>query len=215
LLLIAPATPKAFIVSAIIRIAAILLAAGRSRRMGEFKPLLSIRSSTIIETCLDTIEAADVEQTVVVVGHRADEVRARLASRNVTFAVNPDPDSGMGASIALGVQALDDAITAAFIALVDQPAIPASIYQLLLRERAETGARIVLPEFEGHRGHPVLVDLSFRNELLKLDEGEGLRGFLDQHASEVHRIRVDCPYVIRDLDTPEDYRQMLAEAPKA
>ena len=196
-------------------VAAILLAAGRSRRMGDFKPLLPFGASTIIETCLDTIEAAGVEQTVVVVGHRADELRARLAARNVIFAVNPDPESEMGASIAFGVQALDGSTDAAFIALVDQPAIPASIYQLLLRERSESGARIVLPEFEGHRGHPVLVDLSFRNELMNLDEGDGLRGFLDQHESEVRRVSVDCPYVIRDLDTPEDYRQMLAEAPKA
>lgn len=188
--------------------AVILLAAGRSSRMGQFKPLLPFGNSTIVEICLDTIEAAGVERTVVVVGHRAEELRAKLAGRDVTFAVNPDPASEMSSSIAIGIHALDPSVTAFFLALADQPAIPASIYSLLLQERVRSRARIVLPEFEGHRGHPVLIDLSLRDELVHLDPDQGLRGFLDQFAAEVLRVPVDCPYVRVDVDTPEDYRKL-------
>lgn len=189
-------------------IGAILLAAGRSRRMGEFKPLLPFRNSTIIETCLDTIEAAGIEQTVVVLGHRAEELRERLAHRRITFAVNPDPDGPMSASIAAGVAALDPTIVATFIALVDQPAIPPSIYEFLVAYRRDSWAEIVVPEFDGHRGHPVLIDSWAFGELLNLDETSGLRGFLDRYAEEVHRVPVDCPYVRMDVDTPAEYRNL-------
>lgn len=187
--------------------AAILLAAGRSSRMGAFKPLLPFGASTIIETCLDQIEAAGIRDIVVVTGHRSDELRAALAHRLVSIEVNPDPDSEMAASIAIGVAALDQTVTAVYIALGDQPRIPAKIYSVLAR-RHRNDARIVVPEFEGHRGHPVLVDLSLRNELMDLDQHGGLRGFLDKFAADVYRRTVDCPYVRMDIDTPEDYRNL-------
>jgi molybdenum cofactor cytidylyltransferase len=190
-------------------IGAILLAAGRSSRMGRFKPLLPLGTSTIIETCLDTIESAGIELTIMVVGHRAEELQVALAHRSVTFALNPDPDSQMSVSIALGVQALAPDTAAVFLALADQPAITASTYQLLMAERARTSAQIVVPEFDGHRGHPVLVDLALRAELLELDHGDGLRGFLDRHAPEVVRVPVDSDSVLLDLDTPEQYEEMV------
>jgi CTP:molybdopterin cytidylyltransferase MocA len=177
--------------------------------MGRFKPLLPFGSSTIIETCLDAITAVGIEQTIVVVGHRAEELQSALAHRSVTFALNPDPDSEMGASIALGIQVLAPDTTAVFLALADQPVITASTYLRLLAERARTGAQIVVPEFDGHRGHPVLVDLTLRAELLELDQGEGLRGFLDRHALDVVRVPVDSAAVLLDLDTPEQYEKMV------
>lgn len=185
--------------------AAILLAAGRSSRMGAFKPLLPSGDSTIIENCIDQIEAAGIRDIVVVTGHRSDELRAALAHRRVGFAVNPDPDSEMAASIAIGVAALDKTATAVYLALADQPRIPAQVYSALA-QRHGNDVRIVVPEFEGHRGHPVLVDMSLRDELMNLDQHGGLRGFLDKFAREVHRRTVDCPYVRMDVDTPEDYR---------
>lgn len=190
-------------------IGAIVLAAGRSRRMGQFKPLLKFGSSTMIETCLDTIESVEIGQAVVVAGHRGTELRDALSSRNVTWAINSDPDSQMGASIALGVQALVPETDAVFLALADQPAVSARMYTELLAEKERTGAKIVVPEFDGHRGHPVLVDLCYRDELLRLDEGEGLRGFLDRHVADVYRVPVDNPYVLLDLDTPEQYEELV------
>src|SRR2546428_2486075 len=86
------------------QIAAILLAAGRSRRMGAFKPLLPFGDSTVIEYCISNLRAADIEDLIVVVGHRADEVRKQLKDSAISFAVNPDPDSEMSLSIALGVE---------------------------------------------------------------------------------------------------------------
>src|ERR1700720_4241876 len=88
-------------------VAAILLAAGRSQRMGAFKPLLPFGDRTVIECCVETLRAAEVENVVVVVGHRAEEIRAQLKPLEVSFAMNEDPDSEMSVSIARGLDALN------------------------------------------------------------------------------------------------------------
>src|SRR5437763_5960428 len=107
--------------------AAILLAAGRSRRMGAFKPLLPFGGVTVVEACIANLLDAGVGEVVIVVGHRAEEVRAALAHFEfVRFAFNDEPGSEMGVSVARGVDALSEGVSAALVALVDQPATPPS-----------------------------------------------------------------------------------------
>jgi CTP:molybdopterin cytidylyltransferase MocA len=188
---------------------AILLAAGRSSRMGAFKPLLPFGNKTVIECCIAYLRNGGVEDIIVVVGHRADDIRRKISG--VTFAVNPDPASPMGASIAAGVNALPVRAQATLIALVDHPAIPATVVSALL-ESWQTGARLVMPTWKDRGGHPVLVDLSFRAELLNLSETGGLRAFFDVHANEVKRVPVDSPFIARDMDTWDDYSALHLEA---
>jgi molybdenum cofactor cytidylyltransferase len=188
---------------------AIILAAGRSSRMGAFKPLLPFGNKTVIECCIDYLRDGGINDVVVVLGHRADEIRQKIS--DVSFAVNPDSDSPMGASIAVGVSALPKTAQAILIALVDHPAIPASVVSTLL-ESWKTGARLVIPTWNDRGGHPVLVDLSFRAELLNLSKSGGLRAFLQAHASEVTRIPVDSPFIARDMDTWDDYTALHMEA---
>jgi molybdenum cofactor cytidylyltransferase len=190
-------------------LAAILLAAGQSRRMGAFKPLLPFGKKTVIKSCLDYLTQSQIQNIIVVLGHRADEIREHL--ENVTIAINPDPNSEMGASIAAGIQALPDTAKAVVIALVDHPAIPSTVV-LKLIEQWQKGARIVIPTWQDRGGHPVLVDLSFRVELSTLDQSGGLREFFKTHQSEVHRFPVDSPFVARDMDTWDDYLALHEEA---
>jgi molybdenum cofactor cytidylyltransferase len=189
------------------QVSAIVLAAGRSRRMGAFKPLLPFGHSTVIESCIDSLRSAGIESIVVVVGHRGEEIRARLRNRNLIFAVNPNPDSDMSSSIACGVELTDENTRALLITPVDHPAVPPEVLALLLREWKD-GAKLVQPEHGGRGGHPVLIDLAYRPELLALDPHEGLRGLFSSQREEVRRVHVDSPYVARDMDTWEDYRQL-------
>lgn len=188
-------------------IAAIVLAAGRSQRMGAFKPLLPFGNSTVIESCIDSLRTAGIESIVVVVGHRGEEIRAQIRNRNLTFAVNPNPESEMSSSIACGVELTSKDSKAVLITPVDHPAVPPEVVTLLLREW-KNGAKLVQPEHGGRGGHPVLVDLTYRPELLSLDPQEGLRTLFSRHREEVRRVPVDSPYVARDMDTWEDYRQL-------
>jgi len=188
-------------------IAAILLAAGRSRRMGAFKPLLPFGYSTVIESCISNLRAADVQDIVVVVGHRAEAIRAHLRTLNLSFAVNADPDSEMGVSIGRGVEQVSISFRALIIALVDHPAVTAATIKVLIAEWRR-GARLVQPEHEGRGGHPVLIDLVYRNELLSLDPEGGLRSLFAAHRDQVKRLPVESPYVARDMDTWEDYQRL-------
>lgn len=191
-------------------IAAILLAAGRSRRMGAFKPLLPFGDKTVIQCCIDNLQMAGVAPIVVVLGHRAAEVRDHLKNYEVRFALNPDPGSEMGDSIKLGIQEIPTTAKATFIALVDHPAVPAEVMTDLMKAW-QKGAKLMVPEFAGRGGHPVLVDLSLREELLALDPARGLRALFDAHRSEVLRLAVPSPFVARDMDTWEDYVRLHTE----
>jgi molybdenum cofactor cytidylyltransferase len=192
-------------------VAAVLLAAGRSRRMGAFKPLLPFGPQTVVEACIEHLLKGGVERVVVVVGHRAEEMRERLAGLTVTFAVNDEEGSEMSVSIARGVECVDERAGAMLVALCDQPMIPPVVVSLLIDEWWRTGAALLAPEFEGRGGHPVLVDLRFREELRRLDPLRGLRSLFDAHRAEARRVPVASPFVGRDMDTWQDYVRLHRE----
>jgi molybdenum cofactor cytidylyltransferase len=188
-------------------VAAILLAAGQSSRMGAFKPLLPFGDKTVIESCLDYLHEGGIKNIVAVLGHRANEIPVN----DVSIAINANPNSEMGASIAAGIRSVTDDARCVLIALVDHPAVPATVVSQLIAAWRR-GARIVMPTWQDHGGHPVLIDLTFRDELLNLDEAGGLRGLLKTHVSEVKRLPVDSPFVARDMDTWDDYVALYEEA---
>lgn len=191
-------------------VAAILLAAGRSERMGAFKALLPFGKTTVIRTCIENLRQAGIEDIVVVLGHRAEELQGGLEDLRLHFALNPDSTSEMSASIACGLRELPLETKAALIALTDQPAVPPDVIRALLREWS-SGARLIIPEFQGRGGHPVLVDFRFREELLNLDSSGGLRSFLNAHQELVRRLPVNSPYIARDMDKWDDYLALHTE----
>jgi len=170
--------------------------------MGAFKPLLPFENKTVIECCINYLRKGGIEDIVVVLGHRADEIRQHVSG--VTFAVNPDPDSEMGASIEAGIRELPETAQATLIALVDHPAVPSAVVSTLV-DFWQSGARIVIPTWQGRGGHPVLVDLTFKGELLNLPASGGLRAFFEAHRNDVKRVPVDSPFIARDMDTWDDY----------
>jgi len=191
-------------------VAALLLAAGRSRRMGAFKPLLPFGDVTVIETCINNLHGADVNDIIVVVGHRANEIQKHLESYELRFALNPDSESEMGESIRRGLEHISENAKCLLVALVDHPGVSSATIKAIVAAW-QRGARLVQPQHGGRGGHPVLIDLSYRNELLNLDPRTGLRSFFDTHRTEVLRLPVESPYVARDMDTWEDYLALHAE----
>ena len=175
--------------------------------MGAFKPLLPFGDRTVIECCINNLRVAGLKDIIVVAGHRADDVREKLRDLEVSIVINPEPDSEMAASIARGVEQLPSHAGAAIIALVDHPAVPSSVIKILIDEWRR-GAKLVQPEHDGRGGHPVLIDLAYRDELLALDPQTGLRALFAAHRAEVCRVPVESAYVARDMDTWEDYRRL-------
>ena len=191
-------------------VAAVILAAGRSQRMGAFKPLLPFGEQTVIESCIAYLRAGGAETIVVVLGHRAEEIRERVSQLDVVCVINPDPESEMNASVAVGIRAVPATTKAVLIALADHPAVPSGVVATLI-ETWQNGASLVLPTWQNRGGHPVLVDLRYRAELENLDPGRGLRALFDAHRERLQRVPVESPYVARDMDTWDDYSALYRE----
>ncbi len=199
--------------------AAVVLAAGESRRMGESKQLLPWAGRTFIEQIVSTLTRALLSEIVVVLGHRADEVRAALERGGllaatgvpaVKTAYNENYREGMLSSLQCGIAALRPDARAVFIVLVDQPQMKAATLVRLRHEMEQTGKGLVVPSYQMHRGHPLLIDLQrYRAEVMAIDGPPGLQQVLRAHPDDILHVVFDDPDVLADLDTPDDYRQAL------
>lgn len=192
-------------------IAAIVLAAGESRRMGRQKLVLPYGGKTVIEHIVSQVLASEVAQTIVVTGHDVQAVEAALLGKPVTFVENRRYKDGMLTSIRAGLQAVTPAAEGFMVVLGDQPSIDApTINQLIAGFRAvEKG--IVVPLYEDDTGHPIIISMSYRDDVMTKFDDTGLRGLIYGHPEYVHRLPVEAPGVLRDMDTPEDYERELKE----
>jgi molybdenum cofactor cytidylyltransferase len=186
-------------------ISAILLAAGESKRMGAFKQLLMFEGKTFVQCCADNLLAAGVGEVIVVTGHREADVRFSLKDRAIRFAHNENFREGMSSSIRRGVEAISEGSKAVLIALGDQPQIGPGVIRLLIETYAKHRSPIVVPVFRGRKGHPVIFDISLKEEILSVDPAEGLRQIVQAHSDKILRVEVANDAVIFDFDFPEDY----------
>jgi molybdenum cofactor cytidylyltransferase len=188
---------------------AVVLAAGESRRMGTQKLLLPFGDTTIVGAVVRTALASRAEQVLVVLGADREAVRGELAPRGVGFAVNEDFHLGMLSSVQAGFRALPAAARAAVIMLGDQPFLAAPVVDAVIAAFETGGRGLVIPTFQGRRGHPVLIDLKYRKQVLAFDQADGLRRLMRAHPHDILEVEAGDANVLRDLDTPEDYAGLL------
>jgi molybdenum cofactor cytidylyltransferase len=184
---------------------AVVLAAGESRRMGTQKLLLPFGDTTVVGAVVRTALASRAGGTIVVLGADRDAVRGELADRGVGFAVNNDYSLGMLSSVQAGFRALPAGARAAVVMLGDQPFLAAGVVDAVIAAYEEGGRGLVIPTFGGRRGHPLLIDLKFRDEVLGLDQADGLRRLMRSHPGDIREVEAGDANILRDLDTPEDY----------
>lgn len=192
------------------RVGGVVLAAGESRRMGAFKPLLPFGPGRILERVLDHLLAAGVDPCVVVLGHRAGELWSLVEGRGGQPVLNPRYRDGMLSSVQCGVAALPPEVEVILIALGDQPEIGTEVFRFLLEAFQASSRGLAVPSFRGQRGHPFLVHRRYREEILQLSGERGLRELRDRHPEDLLEIPVDTPAVLQDLDHPQDYQAALA-----
>lgn len=187
---------------------AIILAAGASTRMKTQKLLLPFNGKTIIETVVDNALKATGD-VVVVLGSHKEQIEAKLSTKNISIAYNEYYLQGMLSSVICGFMALPEEIPAVLIFLGDQPQIPVEAAQMVLNEWGKSGKGIVIPTYNGKRGHPVLIETRFRTEIENLDKEKGLRHLMETRKSDI--LEVDCsfPQILRDIDTPEEYEKEI------
>lgn len=189
-------------------IRAILLAAGRSRRMGTQKLLLPYGGTTVVGHITDQLVVSDLDGLVGVVRSWNDRVGRELSGRGVTIVENPDPEGEMLSSVRCGLRMLPPG-EAVLVVLGDQPSITTGLVDAMLDAWGQTDMGIVVPVHEGRRGHPVLFSDNYRGEILTSFEQVGLRGLLREHPEDVFELDVPTGAVLSDMDYPGDYRREL------
>ena len=187
-------------------IAAIVLAAGLSRRMGRAKVLLDWGGRPVIRQVVEQLTGRGME-LIVVLGHEGKAIREALDGLPVRFVENPEPEAGQAGSIARGVSALGPGIEAALIALGDQPALPPEVVPRLLDTFRRTGKPVVAPLYRGAQGNPVLFAASVFSELRSLTGDRGARAVLGEDPGRVALVPFDLP-MPADLDTLEEYERL-------
>ncbi|HEY8767837.1 MAG TPA: nucleotidyltransferase family protein [Dehalococcoidia bacterium] len=195
-------------------IAAILLAAGESRRMGSPKPLLDWAGETLIEYQVHQLCDAGVDTVIAVLGHSADQVRPLAERAGAAAVLNDHYAEGRASSLRAGAAAVPPSTAEIAVLNVDQPR-PALVTARLLAEHLASGALITLPTYEGRRGHPAFLCGSLLPELLAAtDADEGLRAVIHRHNTDVREISFDTPIVLLDINTREDYERARTEFQK-
>lgn len=191
------------------QIAAVVLAAGQSRRMGTPKLVLPWGSRTVISQVVQTLLDGGISEIVVVTGGAGEAVEAVLKDAPVKLVPNPEfAHSEMVASLQIGIRSLAPTCKVALIALGDQPTIDKEVVQKLADAYKKTGASIIIPSYQMRRGHPWLVVRSLWPDILALSENQTMRDFLRLHEDRISYIQVSTHGIFLDLDTPEDYDRL-------
>ncbi len=187
----------------------VILAAGRSERMGRPKPLLPCGSTTFLGAILATLAAARVDVIRIVLGHGADEIQDAFVLPDVVWAINEDHASGMLSSVCFGVRALPSSVDPFLLWPVDHPLVTAATIARLIEKRGKTGRGIAIPSYEGQRGHPVIFASRMREAILSASPAIGLRAVAADRPNDVIEVPIDDPGVVADVDSPEDFERWI------
>jgi molybdenum cofactor cytidylyltransferase len=185
-------------------ISAILLAAGKSERMGKFKQLLPIDGKTFVEACVDNLLASRAGEVIVVTGYNRAAVRATLLHKPVRIVDNPDYETGMASSVIRGVQCVASQSSGVLIALADQPLIGPHVLNQVMSEYEDKSPLILIPTYKGKKGHPIILNPSINHEIFAMDPQIGLRQVIEAHARSIMFVEVTSDSVLIDFDYPED-----------
>jgi molybdenum cofactor cytidylyltransferase len=186
----------------------IVLAAGASTRMGRPKPFLPMTpGGTILGRVLGTLADAGIAPLVVVAREPFEPAAAWDDSRadGVRVTVNPDPDRGQLSSLLCGIEAIDPAVPAVLMTLVDIPLVRTATVSALLRAWERDRAPLVRPLHDGRHGHPVIFGRALVDALVHADVSHGAKPVVRSFAHEALNVPVDDPGVLIDFDTPEEY----------
>ena len=193
------------------RVGAIILAAGKSTRMGEAKQLLRLRESTVLGETVENIRGAGLDEIVLVLGSFAETIQQQFpasAFEGLKVVVNQAYGQGMASSLQEGLSALNPQIDAALIVLADQPFTRPETFGQIVDQYRRSDAQIVIPTYKGSRGNPVLLDRSVFPEIMALSGDIGCRAIFGSHPEGIVKVEVDDVGILLDIDNKADYERL-------
>ena len=194
----------------------IILAAGASSRMGQPKQILRFEGKTLLARVIEAALEAGCGPVVVVTGANAEQITPTVAAFPVQIAFNPNWQQGMNTSLRVGLERAEDFdknLDAVLIATCDQPFVSADLFRKLTESYTQTGRPIVASDYAGTRGVPALFDRSLFTELSRLPAGAGAGRLIAREGPERVSV-VPFPEGALDMDTPDDFAQLQAQATK-
>lgn len=195
------------------RYAAVILAAGYSSRMGDFKPVMSVGGQAAAERLIKELQTADMECIMIVTGHGREKLVSVIEGLGAEEVYNHDFDSGMFSSIKAGIEAASRRCPDAegfFIVPVDCPLISKNIIEDMTEHiNAADSDRFCVPVFEGKKGHPLYIPRMYIEEICRYDGSGGLKAVTDRYWDRMDRVPVEDEGCILDMDTPEGYKNIL------
>jgi molybdenum cofactor cytidylyltransferase len=193
-------------------VAAVILAAGMSRRMKSPeampKQLLPLAGRPLLQHTVDNVGRSGVDEIVLVLGFAADSVIRQISAEGARVIVNQEFAQGMGTSLRAGIAALGPHVKAAFAVLADQPLVRPETLDRLIAYHSESGAQITIPLYKGFRGNPVLLDRSVFSEVMGLSGDVGCRAIFGSHTQGIHKLDAGDPGILLDIDSFEDFEKL-------
>jgi molybdenum cofactor cytidylyltransferase len=193
-----------------LRIGAVILAAGMSRRMGVPKLFLDFRGKPLFLYSVECAIDSQLDPILIVGGEHIELLQDHTKDLSVEVLKNPAYTEGMAASLKLGIEALDGRVDALLVFLADQPFVPPMLIKKLLQTYMacrSNGIRVVRPQYNGIPGHPVLFDADLFVEFSDLQGDEGGRLIIKRHAEKLKLIPAENPLWGADIDTPDDWKK--------
>ena len=188
---------------------AIILAAGESKRMGSPKMLLPFMGITMIENVIANVSGSKVDNIMVVLGADRDSIVKLIRTKAVNYCYNENYKDGMLSSVVCGFRNIPIDHSAVLVFQGDQPLITPKAINSVIEVYLSSGKGIVIPVYESKRGHPILIDRKYRNEIQKLNPAEGLRSLALKYSDDVLEVNTDIAGILRDFDTYDEYKNEI------
>lgn len=189
-------------------LAAIILAAGESRRMGEPKALVRFGAKTFLETIVANFQDAGIEKLVVALGHDAVNILEKVQHLPVQFVINQNYSLGQFSSLQTGVAILPPETSGVFLALVDQPQIGAQVFALLKDAFLSDPQKIVVPTFAGLRGHPTILPRALFGKILSAPVTETAAKIIRRHSHLIREIQIESESILWNINTQEELAEI-------
>lgn len=190
-------------------IAVLIIAAGYSSRMHDFKPLLTFGQTTALERLIQTYQRHGIEHIYVVTGYRQEDIIETLKNYQVHIVYNEEYAKGMFSSIQKGIRAIDESVEAFYMQPVDIPLIKTRTLECLHEAYKHEGKGVLYPTFLGRKGHPPLISMKYKEQILSSDGEGGLKKVLEAFNLDALHVSVTDKSVLMDMDTLEDYINLV------
>lgn len=189
-------------------LAAIILAAGLSSRMGQPKMLLPWGQTTVLGQIIQVLDSADIDTIIVVTGGARQQIENAIVDLPAQAVFNAQYENDdMAISLTVGLEALPPHIEAALVALGDQPQIQEQVVQKIIKAYQMLKPDLVIPSYQMRRGHPWIVACPLWSQINNYQSPRTLRDFTNDHAEHIHYVIIENESILQDIDTPEDYQK--------